>query len=109
MVLDAGVTYEQTWHAMEELVREGLVRNIGVSNVGTQKIRDVLSYAKIKPAVLQVEMHPYLVQAKLLRMARENGIQVTAFSSLASGSYVELGGASVDESPCNLPQVIEIA
>ncbi len=45
---------------MEELVREGLVRNIGVSNIGTTMIRQVLSYATIKPAVLQVELHPYL-------------------------------------------------
>lgn len=59
---------------MEALVREGLVRNIGICNVGTNMIREVLSYAKIKPAVLQVEMHPYLTQEKLLRMAREHGI-----------------------------------
>ena len=45
---------------MEELVREGLVKNIGVSNVGCVKIVDVLKFAKIKPAVLQVEMHPFL-------------------------------------------------
>lgn len=59
---------------MEELVREGLVRNIGICNMTTGMVRDVLSYAKVKPAVLQVEMHPYLTQKKLLRMARENGI-----------------------------------
>jgi D-xylose reductase len=43
---------------MEELVREGLVKNIGVCNMGTSLLRDVLSYAKIKPSVLQVELHP---------------------------------------------------
>ena len=94
---------------MEELVREGLVRNIGFCNVQSNMVREVLGYAKIKPAVLQVEMHPYLTQKKLLRMARENGIQVMAFSNLASASYVELGGAQPDESPCNLPAVTEIA
>ena len=47
---------------MEALVREGLVRNIGFCNVGTSAIRQVLNYATIKPAVLQVEMHPYLTQ-----------------------------------------------
>lgn len=62
MVLDSGVTYQQTWEAMEALVREGLVRNIGFCNVGTNQIRQVMGYAKIKPAVLQVEMHPYLTQ-----------------------------------------------
>jgi D-xylose reductase len=59
--IDWSVTFQQTWHAMEELVREGLVRSIGLSNVGTTKLMDVLKYCKIKPAVLQVEMHPYLV------------------------------------------------
>jgi len=52
MELDEGVTYQQTWEAMEQLVREGLVRNIGVSNVATGKILDILKYAKIKPAIV---------------------------------------------------------
>lgn len=43
---------------MEELVAEGLVKNIGFCNIGCMMIRDVLSYAKVKPTVLQVEMHP---------------------------------------------------
>ena len=50
----------------------------------------MLNYATVKPAVLQVEMHPYLAQAKLLRMAREAGLQVMAYSNLAGTSYVEL-------------------
>ena len=94
---------------MEELVREGLVRNIGACNIGTCMLNDVLNYAKIKPAVLQVEMHPYLQQNKLLRMCREKGVQVTAFSNLASSSYVELTMATADESPFNLPEIRRIA
>lgn len=49
----------ETWKAMEQLVEEGLVKNIGICNVGTSMLRDILSYAKVKPTVLQVEMHPY--------------------------------------------------
>jgi len=52
MLLDSGVTYQQTWQAMEALVREGLVRNIGFCNVGTEQIRQVLNYSTIKPSVL---------------------------------------------------------
>jgi len=70
-----------------------LVKNIGFCNIGTQAIRQVLNYATVKPAVLQIEMHPYLCQAKLLRMARESGLQVMAFSNLAGASYVEMGMA----------------
>jgi diketogulonate reductase-like aldo/keto reductase len=54
------VSFKETWEAMEELVNEGLVRNIGVCNVGVTMLRDILSYAKVRPTVLQVEMHPYL-------------------------------------------------
>ena len=54
-------------------------------------------------------MHPYLTQQKLLRYAREEGIQVMAFSNLASASYVELQMAGADEAPVNLPQIAEIA
>jgi len=82
---------------MEELVAEGLVKNIGVSNIGTMMLRDVLSYAKVKPAVLQVEMHPYLTQEKLLRFCKENHIAVTAFSSFGGGAYIELGMSKEDE------------
>lgn len=53
------VPFQETWRALEDLVEEGLVRNIGVSNVGTSLLRDVLNYAKVKPSVLQVEIHPY--------------------------------------------------
>lgn len=44
----------QTWRAMEALVEEGLVKNIGVSNFNVALLRDLLYSAKIKPAVLQV-------------------------------------------------------
>jgi len=66
MELDFGVTYQQTWEAMEQLVKEGLVRNIGVSNVGCNKLHDLLCYAKIKPAVVQNEISPYITQETLL-------------------------------------------
>lgn len=52
MVPDHGVTYEETWHAMEDLVDKKLVKDIGVSNVMSSKIVDILKYCRIKPAVL---------------------------------------------------------
>lgn len=98
------VPIAETWAAMESLVRAGLVRQIGVANFGTSLLRDLLSYAAVPPAVLQVEMHPYLTQEKLLRFCREAKIAVTAFSPLGALSYVPLGMASgrdsVLEEPC---------
>jgi D-xylose reductase len=103
------VPLAETWSAMEDLVKEGLVRNIGMCNVGTSVLRDLLTWAKVKPTVLQVEMHPYLTQEKLLRFCRQKGIAVTAFSNLGAGSYVQLGMAAIEESCLTVPQVQEIA
>ena len=97
----ARVPISETWQAMEELVAVGLVKNIGVSNFGTSLLRDMLSYAKIRPAVLQVEMHPYLTQEKLVRFCHEEKIAVTAFSPLGAPSYVPLGMATDSDSVMN--------
>lgn len=94
----AKVPILETWRAMEELVKAGLVRNIGVSNFGVSLLRDLLNAASIRPAVLQVELHPYLTQDKLLRFCREEGVAVTGFSPLGAPSYVPLGMATVEES-----------
>jgi D-xylose reductase len=87
------VSYADTWAAMEELVDAGLVKRIGVCNLTAAGLRDVLSYARIKPSVLQVEMHPYLCQNALLRYAQSEDIAVTAFSPFGADSYLTLGMA----------------
>jgi D-xylose reductase len=97
----ARVPISETWQAMEELVTAGLVKNVGVSNFGTSLLRDLLSYARIRPAVLQVEMHPYLTQEKLVRFCHQEKIAVTAFSPLGAPSYVPLGMATENESVLN--------
>jgi D-xylose reductase len=94
---------------MEELVDAGLVRQIGVCNYGVSLIRDLLSQARIRPAVLQVELHPYLAQEKLLRFCHESGIAVTAFSPLGAPSYVPLGMATTADSVLEHPTVTKIA
>ncbi|MDA7933979.1 aldo/keto reductase [Akkermansiaceae bacterium] len=91
------VPYSDTWRAMEELVDAGLTKRIGVSNIGTAMLREVLSYARIKPAVLQVEMHPCLCQENLLRFCQEQDVAVTAFSPFGADSYLPLGMAEASE------------
>ena len=105
----ARVPLAETWRAMEDLVRAGLVRHVGVCNYGVSLLRDLLASASIRPAVLQVELHPYLVQEKLLRFCREEGIAVTAFSPLGAPSYVPLGMATTAEAVLEDPVVVEIA
>jgi D-xylose reductase len=105
----ARVPLADTWGAMEDLVDAGLVRRIGVCNVGTAQLRDLQAGARIQPAVLQVEMHPLLAQEKLLRFCREAGIAVTAFSPLGAPSYVPLGMASEGDSLLLHPVVTAIA
>jgi diketogulonate reductase-like aldo/keto reductase len=61
------VPIHETWAAMEDLVRSGKVRDIGVSNFSAILLMDVLSYAKIKPAVLHIEVHPYLNNSQLIK------------------------------------------
>ncbi|XP_015211084.2 aldo-keto reductase family 1 member A1-B isoform X2 [Lepisosteus oculatus] len=78
------IDYKETWAAMERLVGKGLVRAIGLSNFNRRQIDDVLSVASVKPAVLQVECHPYLAQSELLAHCRARGLVVTAYSPLGS-------------------------
>lgn len=103
------VPIAETWGAMERLVEEGLVRSIGVSNFGTSLIRDLLSHCRIRPAVLQIESHPYLVQSKLLRYCQHERIAVTAFSPLGAPSYIPLGMATESDSVLSHPTVLHIA
>ncbi len=103
------VPLAETWGAMEGLVEAGLVKRIGVCNFGTALIRDLQSYARIQPSVLQVEMHPYLTQQRLLRFCQEENIIVTAFSPFGASSYVPLNMAGANESGLADPEVIAIA
>ncbi|BFZ56270.1 D-xylose reductase [Savitreella phatthalungensis] len=80
----------ETWAAMEELVQSGQAKHIGISNFNAQLIMDLLRYAKIQPAVLQIEHHPYYVQQDLIDYCEEQKIKVTAYSSFGPTSYVEL-------------------
>lgn len=85
------VPLRDTWRAMEALVDEGLVRHLGVCNFPFALLSDLLSYAKIRPSVLQIELHPYLQQNRLLKFCSSENIVVTAFSSFGATSYKSLG------------------
>jgi len=85
------VPISETWTAMEGLVDDKLARSVGVCNFNVQLISDLLSYCRIRPAALQVELHPYNSQTSLVAFCLSEGIQVYGFSPLGSPSYIELG------------------
>lgn len=98
-VLLSNASIQETWHAMEDLVHKGLARSIGVSNFQGSLILDLLRYAKIRPATLQIEHHPYLVQPTLLQLAKSEGIAVTAYSSFGPQSFIELEWQKAKDTP----------
>nr|AIW39770.1 putative NADP-dependent D-sorbitol-6-phosphate dehydrogenase [Saccharum officinarum]CAZ96111.1 NADP-dependent D-sorbitol-6-phosphate dehydrogenase [Saccharum hybrid cultivar R570]CAZ96152.1 NADP-dependent D-sorbitol-6-phosphate dehydrogenase [Saccharum hybrid cultivar R570] len=83
--IDTTISLEATWHAMEDLVSMGLVRSIGISNYGVLLTRDCLAYARIKPAVNQIELHPYFQRDSLVKFCQKHGICVTAHTPLGGG------------------------
>ena len=82
VIYDEGVTLLDTWRALERVVEDGHCRSIGLSDITLAKLREIVAAARIKPAVVQVESHPYLPEWELLEFCREQGIAVQAFAAL---------------------------
>jgi diketogulonate reductase-like aldo/keto reductase len=85
VIYDSGVTLVETWGALERLVYEGQCKSIGLSDVTLDQLRGIVATARIKPAVAQVECHPYFPQWDLVEFCRENGIVVQAGAPLGHG------------------------
>ncbi|MCJ1486568.1 NAD(P)H-dependent D-xylose reductase (XR), partial [Schaereria dolodes] len=98
-VVPGNATIQETWTAMEGLVEKGLSKSIGISNFNGQLIMDLLRYAKIVPATLQIEHHPYLTQLGLVELAQSHNIAVTAYSSFGPQSFLELEMQSAKDTP----------
>jgi alcohol dehydrogenase (NADP+) len=85
VVYDQGVTLLDTWRALESLVDNGKCRAIGLSDITLDKVLPLYEAARIKPAVIQVESHPYLPETELLEFCKEKGIVLLAFAPLGHG------------------------
>jgi alcohol dehydrogenase (NADP+) len=85
VVYDRDVTLLDTWRAMESLVDRGRCRAIGLSDISLDGLLPIYESARIKPAVIQVEAHPYLPETELLEFCREKGIVLLAFAPLGHG------------------------
>lgn len=85
ILYDDGVTLLATWRAMESLVDGGRCRAIGLSDITMDRLLPLYESARIKPAVVQVESHPYLPETELLEFCKKNGIVLLAFAPLGHG------------------------
>jgi len=85
VVYDPAVTLLDTWRALETLVDHGKCRAIGLSDIGLQDLLPIYESARIKPAVVQVEAHPYLPETELLEFCNQKGIVFLAFAPLGHG------------------------
>ena len=100
VLYDDGVTLLDTWRAMEDLVDRGRCRAIGLSDVSLNDLQPLYESARIKPAAVQVEAHPYLPETELLEFCKERGIVFLAFAPLGHG---------IKPGPLEDPAILRIA
>lgn len=88
---DRGASLREAWQTLEALVDEGKLRAIGISNFKESEIDEMLGYARIPPAVNQIELHPRLPQTALVEYCQKRQIAVTAYSPLGRGDVKKAG------------------
>ena len=100
VIYDQNVTLLDTWRAMESLVDGGKCHAIGLSDISLKELLPIYESARIKPAVVQVEAHPYLPEEELLEFCKEKNIVFLAFAPLGHG---------IKPGPIEDPVVVDIA
>jgi alcohol dehydrogenase (NADP+) len=85
IIYDHSVTLLETWRAMESLMDGGKCRAIGLSDISLDELLPIYEAARIKPAVVQVEAHPYLPETELLQFCKQNDVVFLAFAPLGHG------------------------
>ena len=79
---DPPISLEDTWKGMETLVDAGLAKSIGISNYNLEQVKTILKHARIPPAVLQIEHHPYFQQPELISFCQSKNITVSFLLSI---------------------------
>lgn len=103
------VPLQETWGALEELVDEGRIRNIGLCNVNVALLWDLISYARIPPTVVQIERHILNQRNKFVEFCHSLNIAVTAYSPLGAEGYIPDNLAKNQDSTLSSPTVLNIA
>ena len=83
------VDYVETWKAMEEIYASGRARSIGVSNFQAHHLRRLFGETEVRPAVNQIEVHPYLAQEELRAFDADHEIVTEAWSPIAQGKVLD--------------------
>eukprot|EP00445_Apocalathium_hangoei_P030103 CAMPEP_0203927574 /NCGR_PEP_ID=MMETSP0359-20131031/66977_1 /ASSEMBLY_ACC=CAM_ASM_000338 /TAXON_ID=268821 /ORGANISM="Scrippsiella Hangoei, Strain SHTV-5" /LENGTH=277 /DNA_ID=CAMNT_0050856363 /DNA_START=397 /DNA_END=1230 /DNA_ORIENTATION=- len=86
-----------TWRAMEQAMKDGRVRNIGVANFGKRHLLELLEFAEVRPAVNQFEVHPFNTRTELVELCQREGIQVMGYSPLGGRNGGGPGTGVTDE------------
>ncbi|KAJ8670147.1 hypothetical protein QAD02_001406 [Eretmocerus hayati] len=86
VVIDNSTDLIATWKAMEDQVKAGLVKSIGLSNFNESQITSIIDNSEIKPSNLQVELQAYNQQRRLREFCNQHNISITAYSSLGSSA-----------------------
>jgi len=98
-----------TWRQMERLVDMGLAKSIGMSNMTITKLEAVLSQCRIKPAALEMELHPAFQQPELFDYCVANGIKPIGFCPIGSPTRPERDKTAEDIAATEMPEIVEIA
>ncbi len=98
-----------TWQQCEKLVDMGLTRYIGMSNMTVPKLEAVLPLCRIKPAMIELELHPSFQQPDLFDYIISKGIEPIGFCPIGSPSRPERDKTESDVVDTEIPEVVEIA
>ncbi|MCL2814748.1 MAG: aldo/keto reductase, partial [Oscillospiraceae bacterium] len=97
------------WRQLEKLADMGLARHIGMSNMTIPKLEAVLPFCRIKPAALEMEMHPSFQQEELFRYCAERGIQPIGYCPIGSPNRPERDKTADDVVDIQMPEIVKIA
>lgn len=101
--------FMDTYHQIEDLVKRGLVRNIGISNMTIPKLEAVLPLMNIKPAVCELELHPAFQQQEQFDYLRAHDIQPVGYMPVGSPARPERDMMPEDIADMKMPEIVEIA
>jgi diketogulonate reductase-like aldo/keto reductase len=102
-------SFMKTWEAMESLLGQGLVRNIGTSNMTIPKLELVLKDASVRPSCNEMELHPHFQQPELFHYVRQQGMLPIGYSPLGSPGRPERDRTSEDTVDIEDPVIVSIA